>query len=77
MDEINPEFQERIRAIKNDNELRAKVNFALHNWIGTRYTVMVWLGIVLTNLYRCGHYNYNKLKLYFIKWPNLEWQKNI
>ena len=37
MDEINPEFQERIQAIENDGELQAKVNFALDNWIGTRY----------------------------------------
>ena len=37
MDNINPEFQERIQAIENDSELQAKVNFALDNWIGTRY----------------------------------------
>ena len=37
LDEINPEFQNRIRAIQNDSELQAKVNFALDNWIGTRY----------------------------------------
>ena len=38
LDEINPEFQNRIRAIQNDSELQAKVNFALDNWIGTRYS---------------------------------------